>query len=41
MKGAKTGMLAPEERHLMSNVLRLEDRRLASVMTPGQRHRLP
>ncbi|MCE2745880.1 MAG: hemolysin family protein [Burkholderiales bacterium] len=33
-EGAKTGMLAPEERHLMSNVLRLEDRRLASVMTP-------
>lgn len=33
-EGAKTGMLAPEERHLMANVLRLEDRRLASAMTP-------
>lgn len=33
-EGAKTGMLAPEGRHLMGNVLRLEDRRLASVMTP-------
>lgn len=33
-EGAKTGMLAPEESHLMSNILRLEDRRLASVMTP-------
>lgn len=30
----QSGSLAPEENHLMSNVLRLEDRRLASVMTP-------
>ncbi|HEY1057660.1 MAG TPA: hemolysin family protein [Limnobacter sp.] len=28
------GALAPEETHLMGNVLRLEDRRLAAVMTP-------
>ncbi|HEX4843369.1 MAG TPA: hemolysin family protein [Limnobacter sp.] len=30
----QAGSLAPEETHLMGNVLRLEDRRLAHVMTP-------
>lgn len=33
-ESAKGGFLAPEETHLLGNVLRLEDRRLASVMTP-------
>ncbi len=33
-ESAKAGALAPEETHLLGNVLRLEDRRLASVMTP-------
>ena len=33
-EGARSGALAPEESHMMGNVLRLEDRRLASIMTP-------
>lgn len=33
-EGEKSGALAPEERHLMGNVLRLDDRRLAAIMTP-------
>lgn len=33
-EGTKAGALAPEESHLMGNVLRLEDRRLAAIMTP-------
>lgn len=33
-EGARSGALAPEESHMMGNVLRLEDRRLAAVMTP-------
>ncbi|MES2366754.1 MAG: hemolysin family protein [Pseudomonadota bacterium] len=34
-EGAKMGAFAPEESHLMGNVLRLEDRRLAAIMTPS------
>lgn len=34
-EGEKTGAIAPEEKHLMGNVLRLEDRRLVSIMTPA------
>ena len=34
-EGAKMGAFAPEESHLMGNVLRLEDRRLAAIMTPA------
>ncbi len=34
-EGTKAGALAPEESHLMGNVLRLEDRRLAAIMTPA------
>jgi putative hemolysin len=33
-EGARSGTLNPEESHMMGNVLRLEDRRLAAVMTP-------
>ncbi len=33
-EGAKVGAIAPEESHLLGNVLRLEDRRLAAIMTP-------
>ncbi|MFA5082949.1 MAG: hemolysin family protein [Hydrogenophilaceae bacterium] len=33
-EGERSGALNPEESHMMGNVLRLEDRRLASVMTP-------
>ena len=33
-EGARSGALNPEESHMMGNVLRLEDRRLAAVMTP-------
>lgn len=33
-EGEKTGAIAPEESRLMENVLRLDDRRLASIMTP-------
>lgn len=33
-EGAKSGELAPEESHMLGNVLKLEDRRLASMMTP-------
>lgn len=33
-EGARAGALAPEESHMMGNILRLEDRRLAAVMTP-------
>ena len=33
-EGARSGALNPEESHMMGNVLRLEDRRLAGVMTP-------
>lgn len=34
-EGEKTGAIAPEESHLVGNVLRLEDRRLAAIMTPA------
>ncbi|MGO9445274.1 MAG: hemolysin family protein [Thiobacillaceae bacterium] len=34
-EGAKMGSFAPEESHLMGNVMRLEDRRLAAIMTPS------
>ncbi len=33
-EGFKGGAIAPEESHLLGNVLRLEDSRLASIMTP-------
>lgn len=33
-EGEKAGAIAPEESHLLGNVLRLEDRRLAAIMTP-------
>ena len=33
-EGAKSGSIALEESHLLGNVLRLEDRRLATMMTP-------
>ena len=33
-ESAKVGAIAPEESHLLGNVLRLEDRRLAAIMTP-------
>jgi len=33
-EGERSGAIAPEESHLFGNVLRLEDRRLASIMTP-------
>ena len=33
-EGERCGTLAPEESHLVGNVLRLDDRRLASIMTP-------
>lgn len=33
-EGERSGALNPEESHMMGNVLRLEDRRLAAVMTP-------
>ena len=33
-EGERSGALHPEESHMMGNVLRLEDRRLAAVMTP-------
>lgn len=33
-EGARSGTLNLEESHMMGNVLRLEDRRLAAVMTP-------
>lgn len=33
-EGERSGALAPEESHMMGNVLRLEDRRLAAIMTP-------
>lgn len=33
-EGARSGALNPEESHMMGNVLRLEDRRLAAIMTP-------
>lgn len=33
-EGEKSGALAPEEHRIMSNVLRLEERRLAAIMTP-------
>lgn len=33
-EGTKGGTIAAEESHLLGNVLRLEDRRLAAIMTP-------
>ncbi len=33
-EGERSGALAPEESHMMGNVLRLDDRRLAAIMTP-------
>lgn len=33
-EGERCGTLDPEESHLLGNVLRLDDRRLASIMTP-------
>ncbi|TCV85157.1 hemolysin family protein [Sulfurirhabdus autotrophica] len=33
-EGFKVGAIASEESHLLGNVLRLEDRRLAAIMTP-------
>lgn len=33
-EGERSGALAPEESHMLGNVLRLEDRRLAAMMTP-------
>lgn len=33
-EGEKSGALAPDEHRIMSNVLRLEERRLAAIMTP-------
>lgn len=33
-EGTRAGAIAPEESHLLGNVLRLEDRRLAAIMTP-------
>ena len=33
-EGERSGALAPEESHMVGNVLRLEDRRLAAIMTP-------
>lgn len=33
-EGFKAGAIAHEESHLLGNVLRLEDRRIASIMTP-------
>ncbi|WP_146514820.1 hemolysin family protein [Rubripirellula amarantea] len=33
-EGERSGTLAPEESHLLSNVLRLDERHLASIMTP-------
>ncbi len=33
-EGTKNGAFAPEESHLMGNVLRLEDRHLTAMMTP-------
>lgn len=33
-EGERSGALNPEESHMMGNVLRLEDRRLAAIMTP-------
>lgn len=34
-EGEKMGSIAPEESHLLGNVLRLEDSRLAAIMTPA------
>lgn len=34
-EGRRAGEIAPEESHLMGNVLRLEDRRVAAIMTPA------
>jgi putative hemolysin len=34
-EGTRMGAIAPEESHLVGNVLRLEDRRLAALMTPA------
>lgn len=34
-ESAKVGAIAPEESHIVGNVLRLEDRRLAAIMTPA------
>lgn len=34
-EGTKVGAIAPEESHLLGNVLRLEDRRLMAIMTPA------
>lgn len=33
-EGERAGTIAPEESHLVNNVLRLDDRRLASIMSP-------
>ncbi len=33
-EGERSGALNPEESHMMGNVLRLEDRRMAAIMTP-------
>lgn len=33
-EGSKVGTLAPEESHLLSNVLRLDDKSLLAIMTP-------
>lgn len=33
-EGERSGTLAPEERHMLSNVLRLDERHLASIMSP-------
>lgn len=34
-EGERAGEIAPEESHLLGNVFRLEDRRVAAVMTPS------
>jgi putative hemolysin len=34
-EGQRAGEIAPEESHLLSNVFRLEDRRVAAIMTPA------
>lgn len=34
-EGQRAGEIAPEESHLLGNVLRLEDRRVAAIMTPA------
>lgn len=35
-EGRRAGSIAPEEGHLLGNVFRLEDRRVAAVMTPAK-----